>query len=188
MGVATDARSKAEQAMSSANNPAGNLTHEDVFNLLTDNGALQGIYRGDDGEIYINASYLKSGIIDASLIKSGILQSADGSIQLDLSTGALVGKTPGGNTVFLLQKNSSGTGSFLRLFSSDQTKKIELDISDTMASIGFSYNGSTKIHMWYIPSADESQLQIERISTDVINGKTISWKSNGDGTYTLIGT
>ena len=58
MGVATDARTSAEEAKNIAKNPANNLTHEEIFNLLTDNGNVQGVFRGDDDQLYINAAYI----------------------------------------------------------------------------------------------------------------------------------
>ena len=48
------------------------LTSEEVFNILTDNGAKQGLYMVDD-KIYFNAEYIKSGTMVADLIKGGIL-------------------------------------------------------------------------------------------------------------------
>ena len=56
MGIATDAQKKAEEANSSFEG----LDHDAVFNLLTNNGELQGLFRGDDGELYINAEYIKA--------------------------------------------------------------------------------------------------------------------------------
>lgn len=40
------------------------LTHEDIFNLLTNNGAWQGIYRGSDGKLYINFNYGRGGTLN----------------------------------------------------------------------------------------------------------------------------
>lgn len=40
------------------------LTHEDIFNLLTNNGAWQGIYRGSDGKLYINFAYGRGGVLN----------------------------------------------------------------------------------------------------------------------------
>lgn len=40
------------------------LTHEQIFNLLTNNGAWQGIYRGSDGKMYINFSYGRGGTLN----------------------------------------------------------------------------------------------------------------------------
>ena len=78
MGVATDAQRAAQQANSSLEG----LDQEAVFNLLTNNGTAQGLYRGDDGELYINASY----------IASGLLKSLNGVTTFNLSTGDLVCK------------------------------------------------------------------------------------------------
>lgn len=72
-----------------------NLTQEEIFDRLTNNGTVQGLLIGPDGQIYINASYinsgvlnadlLKSGTLNADLIKAGVLQSEDGeSFVLDL--------------------------------------------------------------------------------------------------------
>lgn len=56
MGIATDAQSLAQKAVELGSN----LTQEEVFNILTNNGQAQGIFRGDDGEVYINADYIVS--------------------------------------------------------------------------------------------------------------------------------
>ena len=40
----------------------GTLTHEQVFNLLTNNGAMKGIF-SKDNQLYINATYIKSGTL-----------------------------------------------------------------------------------------------------------------------------
>lgn len=70
-------------------------TQLDIFNKLTDNGAVQGLFIEANGQIYVNASYIKtgslnadlikSGTLNADLIKAGVLQSEDGeSFVLDL--------------------------------------------------------------------------------------------------------
>ena len=63
-GMATGARVAAEEAKEIAaeakDNP--NIDHEAVFNALTEDGKCQGLYRADDGKIYINAEYIKSGV------------------------------------------------------------------------------------------------------------------------------
>ena len=42
-------------------------TQTDIFNKLTNNGQLQGLYM-QDGNLYVNASYLKTGVLDAALV------------------------------------------------------------------------------------------------------------------------
>lgn len=47
-----------------------NLTQEEVFNILTNNGASQGIYM-QDGKLYINGTYIKGGTISGQTIEGG---------------------------------------------------------------------------------------------------------------------
>lgn len=47
-----------------------NLTQEEVFNILTNNGASQGIYM-QDGNLYINGTYIKGGTISGQTIEGG---------------------------------------------------------------------------------------------------------------------
>lgn len=54
MGIATDAQRVAQEA----NTSLEGLDQEAIFNLLTNNGKTQGLFRGDDGELYINAEYI----------------------------------------------------------------------------------------------------------------------------------
>lgn len=103
MGIATDAQTAADNAQTAANNAQNtannaislidilnkSLSQDEIFNRLTNNGANQGIYRDENGEIYINASYIKTGSIVADLIRSGILGSADGKIRINLDGGSM---------------------------------------------------------------------------------------------------
>lgn len=50
-----------------------NLTQEEVFNILTNNGASQGIYI-QDGKLYINGTYIKGGIISGQTIQGGSIE------------------------------------------------------------------------------------------------------------------
>lgn len=62
------------------------VTQEELFNKLTNNGTSHGLFFVN-GQIFINATYLASGTIQADLIKSGVLASKDGSFSLNLDTG-----------------------------------------------------------------------------------------------------
>lgn len=59
-------------ANTAANNAVNNQTQTDIFNKLTNNGKMKGIYM-ENGELYINATYLKSGDISADRIHGGML-------------------------------------------------------------------------------------------------------------------
>ena len=64
------------------------LNQTAVYNKLTNNGSLQGLYM-QNGNLYINGSYIHSGIIDADLIKTGKIQATGSDNYIDLDTGAM---------------------------------------------------------------------------------------------------
>ena len=76
------------------------LTQEDVFNRLTGGGVNEGIYL-EDGHLYLNASYIKSGTITGDFIRGGIIQgvtltiggidNADGRIDVKGADGSDLG-------------------------------------------------------------------------------------------------
>ncbi len=63
-GLVKDAQRAAEEAQSAFDG----LNQEQIFNLLTNYGEAQGIYRDDNGDVYVNASYIKSGKLAAEFI------------------------------------------------------------------------------------------------------------------------
>lgn len=78
-----DAQRAAEEAQKAVEDLDKTLSPEEIFNRLTDDGKVQGIYRADDGQVYINARYLVT----------GILRSKNGdTFYLDLDKGVLKGK------------------------------------------------------------------------------------------------
>lgn len=105
-GIATDARRTAEQAQQAYEG----LNQEEIFDRLTNKGQWEGFYQDAYGNMYINASYIKSGIINADLIKSGTInadliragritsqtfeENADGSVNsgmmIDVENGVIV--------------------------------------------------------------------------------------------------
>lgn len=76
-----------------------NMTQEELVDVLTNEGFAEGIYLVN-GQLYINAEYIRSGTLNASLIKAGVLQSNDNgeTFRLDLDNGTF---------------QMSGTGKFM---------------------------------------------------------------------------
>lgn len=60
MGIANDARTEAEKASKAVVKLDEKLDAEEVFNRLTENGKLQGLFKDENGEVYINARYIKA--------------------------------------------------------------------------------------------------------------------------------
>lgn len=61
------ANQSASDAQQSVDDLDNSLNSEGVFNRLTDNGKIQGIYM-TGGQLYINGSYIRAGTIDASQV------------------------------------------------------------------------------------------------------------------------
>lgn len=64
-----DLVSEAQRAAQEAQNAFDGLNQEQIFNLLTNYGEWQGIYRDDNGDVYVNASFIKGGTISGDTVK-----------------------------------------------------------------------------------------------------------------------
>lgn len=69
-GLISGVREETEQAIKDLDT---SLNHDEIFNRLTNYGKVQGIYR-DNGNVYINASYIKSGKLSADLVDADNLK------------------------------------------------------------------------------------------------------------------
>ena len=201
MGIADEARRTAEEAKETSSKPAEKLTHEEVFNLLTNNGQLQGLYRGDDGELYINASYIVTGEFLADLIKTGTICSKDGTVKVDLVNNCVTidGTRNGYKTQIVL--SSSG----LQGYGESTTGVMENVLSILMGVGGLptglhnlAWQESTGLLLAAASGVTEvgtsesattvrgSYVDINSPTEDVrILDKRVYWKANGDGTYSL---
>ena len=77
------------------------LTQQEIFNRLTDNGAAQGLVLYN-GQLYVNASYIQTGTLVANLIKAGVLGDLAGKNYWNMETGEFslsATTTVGGSTV-----------------------------------------------------------------------------------------
>lgn len=79
-----------------AGKDAADMTSEEIFNKLTNNGTVQGLFMEND-QIYINATYIQSGTLSADLIKGGTLKvggsaNTNGKIYVYNTSGTLIGR------------------------------------------------------------------------------------------------
>lgn len=80
-----------------------NLTQEEIFNILTDNGRLKGIYM-KDGELYISASYILSGIL-----KLGGINNGNGRQDIYDNRGNLIGRLDNNGLTFFYDYYLNGS-------------------------------------------------------------------------------
>lgn len=70
-GLVSDAQRAAEEAKDAAddaNKAYDGLDQEQIFKLLTNDGAVQGLFMGEDNNMYFNASYIKGGTVKAEYL------------------------------------------------------------------------------------------------------------------------
>lgn len=59
---------EAQKSADRANKLLGDLDQKKVFDLLTNDGAVQGLFMGEDENMYFNASYIKGGTVKAEYL------------------------------------------------------------------------------------------------------------------------
>lgn len=86
--AANDATNLANTAINNTNSLDASLNQTGVFNRLTNNGQVQGIFL-ENNQLYMNATYIKTGVIDAARIATGSLaiSKLDSSAQSAIVTG-----------------------------------------------------------------------------------------------------
>ena len=193
--AAADAELAAKSANSAVNNLDEKLDQDEIFNRLTNNGEEQGVYR-KDGKIYLNASYMQIGSLVADLITSGMLRSRDGSTTFSMDNGSLSTKFDFAEKQIEM---SIGQGNYtLRVFGDSGYDFADI-FSIATTKIGEKYKALITDGNSYTPDNPNAYpgliingrggLNLGSSYGDVvIKGKAVSWKDNGDGTYTLIGT
>lgn len=190
MGLAKSAKNEAGKSAKSVQDLDKKLDHKEVFNRLTKNGTLQGLYRGEDGELYVNASFLKSGIIDAAVVQvvnliADHLKSTSGKQTIEIDGGRLEMIVDGVLKLYLAT-SQYGDAEF-RMYQFANGKRFaetQIDGSGFHAhssSDTFGYSETGLLGIDAITGRAMAQFSI-------LNDKAITWKPNGDGTYTLIGT
>lgn len=150
-----------------------------------------------DGEIV--ADFITTGTLDASLLKTGVITSADGTVQIDLSNNKVIVQTHVDSRKGKIEISTEGiygygldatTGEYYRTLRIDPGARTSEDVEEytmiTAASSGAGIticaaNGAkTVLGQWLSPT--------EILGNEImIGGKVVSWKDNGDGTSTLTG-
>lgn len=214
MGYATDAQEAAAKATEAVN---GLNQEEIFNRLTNNGQAQGIYRDPATGEIYINASYLATGTIASAdgtacidltsglaeffngLITNGLQVRSKATDDVDLfqvstaphsTTGTpyfyAKARSAGGNELlYLTETFDSATyepvGAVFRLTAPDGSNHLQLFASKTGAQVSLFHGNSGKAVMSIDQNGDVM------LSADKINGKEISWKDNGDGTFTLIG-
>ena len=164
------------------------ITQQNVFNALTDNGALQGIYMSG-GDLYINGSYIHSGVINANLITSGHLSadriqggtitSTNGRTNIEMATGNMsisMNNSLKMNLDVLGMSIYGSSNNVVSRFSSNTSHYGTGNDSSKSSILSHSYlwfdNGST--HAEISPTSDYSGISIQKLTSNEISATSIS--------------
>ena len=156
-------------------------TQQDIFNKLTKNGEIQGIYVQDD-KWYINAELAKIVNLIAEVVVS-----KKGNTTMEISGANLTLKSGGGEAYLAVEEG--GTPSFYvmkresnnRAFGASLDPQLLWIINDPEVD-GYQIDAMLGITTQKIDGQERGFLRV-----DMINDKMLSWKDNGDGTFSLIG-
>ena len=149
------------------------LTHEEIFNLLTNDGAWQGIYRGSDGKLYINFTYARGG--ELSL---GGLNNTNGELKMYDAKNTLVGQwNKDGLDI------SKGTIRGSKIILKDVLDTIVGYTSDSKESLKIDWSG-LKIACYGYPFVGNGLISIE---PTLFSGLQISSNNDGSGKTSFCG-
>lgn len=142
------------------------LTQQYIFNKLTNNGQLQGLYMSG-GLLYVNATYLRSGIISGARsywnLDSGIFSMSDAN---GFETVHLDGDGVHNTLTGTFQTGTSGS----RLWMSPKFKQKPIGGSSDITGAGISFiHATTAAQQPYI-AAESTNSEMGEISTLTFNG------------------
>ncbi len=150
------------------------LTPDDVFNLLTDGGKIQGLYRIGD-QIYMNASYIRSG----TYVVGGV-NDEHGAIQILDS----VGNTVGGISSSGILSNNVEVGDSIFIYSRDKQNTARVGFEGDSDVFWIS---GVPVSMQSIISAaatiEESNLNYATIGIKLLLGKSALLQCDGSAIF-----
>lgn len=159
------------------------LNQQAVFNKLTNNSQNEGVYLSNS-RLYINASMIKTGSMDATLIKAGILKSQDSNTNFVLNM--LTGEMSMKNATFRGKSDSGyypyiGSGK-ISLVADDGTNSIVI----SNGNIKFydyegSYHGAVRARSDLVATRNTNGLDLyaNRVIVNAVNGLRFDDGSNG---------
>lgn len=158
------------------------LTQQYIFNKLTNNGQLQGLYMSG-GLLYVNATYLRSGIISGARsywnLDSGIFSMTDAN---GVETVHLDGNGGHNTLTGTFQTGTSGS----RLWMSPKFKQKPIGGTTAITGAGISFIHATTAAMQPYIAAESTNSEVGEISTLTFNG---GLRANTDpGAFVRVGS
>lgn len=188
LGVANESKKIANEAKDDVVKLDQSLGQDGIFNRLTNNGKAKGLYRDDEGNIYINADYIKSGTLIAQMVNA-LNQNGD---YVKIEDGKIISGN-GQTEYFSLQPIGEGGSAWVLTFNNelDQERvrgsmtwnKIELGAIEQDAApfcVEASGHPTDPTVMLQLPKKDGR-------TDELIKNLYVYWKDNGDGSFSPVG-
>lgn len=188
MGAAAEAKEEVEKLDNA-------MDQTEIFNRLTNYGKAQGVFMDEDGQLYVNASYLVTGILKSQDNKT---------FYLDLVKGVLRGEfeefSIGGKSVEQIATDASNKAQkYADKAAKDAVNaQTQTDVFNKLTNNGtaqgiYYRNGQLYINASYLVAGILQTLDSSTFYLDLSNnvlkilGKTVSWEQQDDGKFYLVG-
>ena len=170
-GLLSDAQRSADEA----NKAVESLDSEEIFNRLTNYGEHQGIYRGEDGGVYINASFIKSGKIEAGAVE----------VEAATITGQLVATQIDTKDLKVLAANITGTLTAGQI----DTTNLKVSSANITGAISFSQlDGSTQTTISNASTNASNASTNASVAASRVNAWTYTGTTMINGSMIMAGT
>lgn len=189
LGVAEESRKTAQQAREEVENLDESLDQEGVFNRLTNNGKAQGIYRDAKGNIFINADYIKSGILIAQEVNA---TNEDGDY-VKIYDGRIFSGNRN-SPHFSLYPVYGADGAWTLTFNNelDNGERVHGALMHNSLELGAVEQDPAPFKVtasghYFDPSVKFLLPRQDAHYGDTMKELYVYWKPNGDGSYSLVG-
>jgi len=168
------------------------LTQQEIFNRLTDGGQNQGIYL-QDGKVYVNATYIMTGILNGKLIQV-MGDSAEAHAEIDFNSMTFYDRV--GNQFFLVgdARNQSGNATVTDTFIADGSTRIFSTSSSPSSIVSVTVDGTAATYTQNVnlitlstTPTQGQMVEIEYITTSPVYYYTLGRRASGEsyGNYSV---
>ena len=201
---AMEAAAEASEAVKTLD---GKLTQEEVFNRLTNGGKAQGFFLDEEGQVYINASYLVTGVLQSKDKKTFYLDLVNGVLKGQFSEFSISGKTVDEIAEEKAGQAQQNAEEYANEAASNAVgSQTQTDVFNKLTNNGnaegiFYQNGQLYINASYLVAGILKSLDGTTFYLDLVNGvlkgnfaelsidgKKATWQENEDGTFILVAT
>ena len=177
--TAANTKPQSQAAESAAANAFAGMTADQMFNKLTDNGKIQGIF-SKNGVWVVNAGVAVIENLIATIIKAGKLMSIDGTTVFDLDNGEIYVTAPD----YKNRKVQIKAGN-LSAFDGNGKERIIVGSMEDRSRVNFLNPSGTVIGGIWGGSSDDFWVYCKDLDTGDLSGRKVGWRQITDANGNL---